>query len=142
LEGDQSRLLVLVLVGMAAILGHTFPVWLKFKGGKAVATALGAVLAMPMLFWPGLAAFGVWVVVTAATRYVSVGSTAAALAVVGIYLGIEGTRAWGDDLPATVFVLLIVVLVIVRHRTNYGRLLKGTENKLWGGKADPPSSAG
>jgi glycerol-3-phosphate acyltransferase PlsY len=131
-----------VLVGLAAILGHTFPVWLKLKGGKAVATALGVVLAIPMLFLPALAAFGVWIVVTAATRYVSVGSTAAALALVCAYLGLDGSLAWTMDLPATVFVLLIAVLVIVRHRSNYGRLLTGTENKLWGGKADPPSSAG
>jgi acyl phosphate:glycerol-3-phosphate acyltransferase len=134
----QLRLLAVVLVALAAILGHTFPVWLKFKGGKAVATALGVVLAVPMFFWPALIAFGSWVVVTAATRYVSVGSTVAAIVVAGAYVWLEGSKAWDDDLPATVFLGLVVVLVIVRHVSNYARLIKGTENKLWGGKKQPP----
>jgi glycerol-3-phosphate acyltransferase PlsY len=133
-ESYRVRLLAVVLVGSAAILGHTFPVWLKFKGGKAVATALGVVLAMPMLTVWALAAFGVWIVVTGLSRYVSVGSTVAALALAGLYLGFERDRAWTDYLPVTVFVLLVVALVIVRHRSNYLRLWRGTENKVWGGK--------
>jgi acyl phosphate:glycerol-3-phosphate acyltransferase len=133
-EAYQLRLLAVMLVALAAILGHTFPVWLKFKGGKAVATALGVVLAVPMFFWPALIAFGSWIVVTAATRYVSVGSTVAAIVVAGAYVWLEGSTAWDDDLPATVFLGLVVVLVIVRHVSNYARLIKGTENRLWGGK--------
>jgi acyl phosphate:glycerol-3-phosphate acyltransferase len=137
LESCQLRLLVVVLVGLAALLGHTFPVWLKFKGGKAVATALGVVLALPILLVPALAAFGIWIVVTAATRYVSVGSTVAALTLAGVDLWIDRDEAWGAHLPATVFVLLVAVMVLVRHRSNYGRLLRGTENKLWGRKDGP-----
>jgi glycerol-3-phosphate acyltransferase PlsY len=135
------RWLVTVLFALMPLLGHVFPVWLKFKGGKAVATALGVVLALPMLRWPALAAFALWCIVTAATRYVSVGSTAAAIALLAIYLCVEHAAALTDYLPVTVFVVLIVAMVIARHRSNYARLLKGTEHKLWGGKKageEPP----
>jgi glycerol-3-phosphate acyltransferase PlsY len=131
---ERSRWLATVLIAAAPILGHLFPVWLKFKGGKAVATALGVVLALPMLTVWALAAFGVWIVVTGLSRYVSVGSTVAALALAGLYLGFERAGAWSDYLPVTVFILLVVALVIVRHRSNYLRLIRGTENKVWGGK--------
>jgi glycerol-3-phosphate acyltransferase PlsY len=123
-----------VVVGVAAcpILGHVFPIYLGFRGGKAVATALGVVLALPMLRWPALAAFGLWVIQTAASGYVSVGSTAAAMALGAGYLWREQTRAWNDYLAVTLFVLLLVIMVIARHRSNYARLLKGTENGvLW-----------
>ena len=126
--------LALVVVAVGPILGHTFPVWLKFRGGKAVATSLGVLLALPPLWWIALAALGVWIVVTAATAYVSVGSTVAALAFGGIYAGTCGAEALGEYLPVTVFVAAIVVLVIVRHKANYVRLAKGTENRLWGKK--------
>jgi len=139
-QSERSRWLATVLVAAAPILGHLFPVWLKFKGGKAVATALGVVLAMPMLTVWALAAFGVWIVVTGLSRvahvpeHVSVGSTVAALALAALYLWFERGKAWADYLPVTVFVLLVVALVIVRHRSNYVRLARGTENKVWGGK--------
>ena len=136
--GDEHRRwLAIVLVAAQPIVGHLFPVWLGFKGGKAVATSLGVLLALPMLRWAALAALGVWIVVTGLTRYVSVGSTVAALAFMGIYLWVEREKTWGDYLTVTVFVFLVVGLVIVRHRSNYARLLKGTENKLWGGTKKP-----
>jgi glycerol-3-phosphate acyltransferase PlsY len=132
--GDEHHhWLAIVLVAAQPIIGHLFPVWLGFKGGKAVATSLGVLLALPMLQWPALAALGVWIVVTGLARYVSVGSTVAALAFMGIYLWAEREKTWGEFLAVTVFVFLVVGLVIVRHRSNYARLLKGTENKLWGG---------
>jgi glycerol-3-phosphate acyltransferase PlsY len=133
-QSERGRWLATALIAAAPILGHLFPVWLKFKGGKAVATALGVVLAMPMLTVWALAAFGVWIVVTGLSRYVSVGSTVAALALAGLYLGFEHAGAWSDYLPVTVFILLVVALVLVRHRSNYVRLIRGTENKVWGGK--------
>jgi len=75
-------------------------------------------------------------VVTGATAYVSVGSTVAALALVAGYLWFQRAGAWGAYLPVTVFVLALVAMVIVRHRSNYARLLKGTENRIWGRKKD------
>jgi len=134
---EHLRWLAIVLVAAQPIIGHLFPVWLGFKGGKAVATSLGVLLALPMLRWVALAAFGVWIVVTGATRYVSVGSTVAALVFMGIYLWVDRGKAWGDYLAVTVFVFHVVGLVIIRHRSNYTRLLKGTENKLWGGTKKP-----
>jgi len=120
-----------LLVALGPIVGHTFPVWLKFKGGKAVATSLGVLLALPPLWWIALVALGVWILVTAGTAYVSVGSTVAALAFGGIYAGYYRAEALGDYLPVTVFVAGIVLLVIVRHKANYVRLAKGTENRVW-----------
>ena len=131
---EHRRWLAVVLVAAQPIIGHLFPVWLGFKGGKAVATSLGALLALPMLRWAALAALGVWIAVTGLTKYVSVGSTVAALAFAGLYLWLDRDNAWGDYLAVTVFVFLVVGLVIIRHRSNYARLMKGTENKLWGGK--------
>ena len=136
--GDEHRRwLAVVLVAAQPIIGHLFPVWLGFKGGKAVATSLGALLALPMLRWAALAALGVWIAVTGLTKYVSVGSTVAALAFAGLYLWLDRDNAWGDYLAVTVFVFLVVGLVIIRHRSNYARLAKGTENKLWGGSKKP-----
>jgi len=126
--------LSVVVVAVGPILGHTFPVWLKFRGGKAVATSLGVLLALPPLWWIALVALGVWILATAATAYVSVGSTAAALALGGIYGGYYRGEALGDYLPVTVFVAAIVVLVLVRHKSNYIRLWKGTENRVGGHK--------
>lgn len=123
-----------LIVALGPIVGHTFPVWLRLKGGKAVATSLGVLLALPPLWWIALVALGVWIVVTAATAYVSVGSTVAALAFGGIYGACYGAEALGEYLPVTVFVAGIVVLVIVRHKSNYVRLAKGEENRVWGKK--------
>jgi glycerol-3-phosphate acyltransferase PlsY len=131
---EHRRWLAVMLVAAQPIIGHLLPVWLRFKGGKAVATSLGVLLALPMLRWAALAAFGVWLAVTGATAYVSVGSTAAAIAFGAIYLWADHEDAWGEHLAVTVFVFHVVGLVLVRHRSNYARLMKGTENKLWGGK--------
>jgi glycerol-3-phosphate acyltransferase PlsY len=135
--GLRTFWLLLVLVAAAAIAGHVFPVWLGFKGGKAVATSLGVLLALPMLGWLALGAFGVWIVVVLITRYVSVASSVAAIAFAAGYLWLERGEAWNTYLPVTVFVVLLVAIVLVRHRSNYARLMKGTENKLWGGKKSP-----
>jgi glycerol-3-phosphate acyltransferase PlsY len=123
-----------VLVAVAPILGHVFPVWLRFRGGKAVSTSLGVLAALPMLRWMALAAFGVWVMIVLLTRYVSVASSVAAVVFVWGYLVFESAKAWGDYLPVTVFVVVLVATVLVRHRSNYARLIRGTENKVWGGK--------
>jgi glycerol-3-phosphate acyltransferase PlsY len=130
-ETDRQRWLWTVLVAAQPIVGHLFPVWLRFKGGKAVATSLGVLAALPMLRWAALAAFGVWILVVAATAYVSVGSTVAALALLGLYLALNPQTAWTAHLPVTIFVFHIVGLVLLRHRSNYVRLWKGTENRVW-----------
>jgi glycerol-3-phosphate acyltransferase PlsY len=109
------------LAGLGAVLGHCFPVWLKFKGGKGVATTLGVSLA---LFWPiGLTYAAVWLAVVAVTRISSAAgmSAAAATGVAAILLG----RI--DLLPVLVF---ISVMVIWLHRENIARIRAGTEPKV------------
>ena len=115
-----------VLAGAGAILGHCFPVWLGFRGGKGVATAAGVVLGLtPLLFFVVLAVF---VAVVSATRWVSLASMAAAcLAPVAALL-------LGDRWAALLY-LLVAALVVYKHRENIGRLLKGEESRLsFGGK--------
>ena len=134
--GSRAAYLLLVAVAVAPILGHVFPVWLQFRGGKAVATSLGVVLALPGL-WPiALLALGVWILAVLISGYVSVGSTVAALVFLGGYLVTCRDVAWGSALPVTFFVLALVTVVIVRHRSNYARLARGEENRIWGRRRD------
>ena len=135
-HSPRAAIFMLVAVAVAPILGHVFPVWLRFRGGKAVATSLGVLAALPMLHWMALAAFGVWVMTVLVTRYVSVASSVAAIVFVAGYLVFESAEAWGDFLPVTVFVILLVATVLVRHRSNYARLLRGEENRLWAKRKD------
>jgi acyl phosphate:glycerol-3-phosphate acyltransferase len=109
------------LAGAGAILGHCFPVWLGFRGGKGVATAAGVVLGMtPVLFVLILAVF---IGIVSVTRWVSLGSIAAACTAPVV--------AWllGYGLAAALYVL-VAALVVYKHRENIGRLLKGEESKL------------
>jgi acyl phosphate:glycerol-3-phosphate acyltransferase len=132
----ESRTLCMALAGLAAVLGHTFPVYLGFRGGKGVATAAGVFLALI----PAAAgvAVAVFFLTVALTRYVSMGSSLAAAAIVAAHHGFSGAP-YGEDLPLTVLTWLVFVLVAVRHRSNYGRLLRGTENRFGSPK---PSAAG
>jgi glycerol-3-phosphate acyltransferase PlsY len=109
-----------VAAGAGAVIGHCFPVWLGFRGGKGVATAGGVILALtPLVVVPALVVFAA---AFAATRYVSLGSILAALVVpVAAYL-------WGHVQAAELYVLL-ALLVILQHRANIGRLLAGKEPK-------------
>ena len=104
--------------GLGAVLGHLFPVWLGFRGGKGVATALGLLLAAA---WPvGLIACAAWLAAAAVLRI----SSAASL----IALAVAVPVAWGLAGPATaVLALAIALLVFVRHAANIRRLLGGTE---------------
>ena len=112
----------LLAVALAPILGHTFSIFLGFRGGRAVATTLGVLLAM---VWQAAAVgLGVWILVVAATRYISAGSIAAAVTV-PVYLAIVGVRGeWA------VFWTAVGALIILRHTPNLGRLLEGRETKI------------
>jgi acyl phosphate:glycerol-3-phosphate acyltransferase len=107
---------------VAAILGHLFPAWLKFKGGKGVATAAGALF---MLAWQvALAGLATWIAVVLVSRYSSLGAiTATALAPLYAYLI---TR----DPALTVTVVLIALLILSRHRANIARLKRGEESRV------------
>lgn len=126
-------------VGVMTMLGHIFPVWLKFKGGKGVATGFGLLLAIwPYLTVPALVALGVWIILVKAFRYVSLASIAAAVSLpiaFGVYLFVAGWEL-GVVWPFVVVTALMAVLVTVRHRSNIQRLLAGTESKLGEKKPD------
>ena len=111
-----------VLAGLTALAGHIWPVWLGFKGGKAVATGLGMFLG---LAWPvGLASFGVFLAVFSLSRYVSLASVLAAIS-------LPLLMAAGTDSNANLLVALVAMLLVLwRHRSNIQRLINGTEPKL------------
>jgi glycerol-3-phosphate acyltransferase PlsY len=126
-----------LLVACGAICGHVFSFYLGFRGGKGVATGLGVVLGIwPYFTVPGLAALAIWVALTLTTRYVSVGSIAAAGAFVPLVAGYCMIRHWppADLWPLLAFASGMVALIILRHRTNISRLLQGTENKVGAGR--------
>ena len=119
---DQE--LIEVIAGISAISGHIWPIWLKGKGGKAVATGLGMFLA---LSWKvGLASLGIFLIVLAKSRFVSLSSISASILLpffMFLYLG--------NFFHPYFFISLIVgLLVIWKHRTNIKRLLKGEESKI------------
>jgi len=123
-----------LMVGFAAVAGHNWPCWLKFKGGKGVATSLGIVLAIyPYYTWPGVVAFGVWILMVAITGYVSVGSMAAAvvfLATLCLLFVFHPRWQLAGHWPLLIFASLMVTTLIWRHRGNITRLRSGTENKF------------
>lgn len=108
--------------GVAALLGHVFPVWLGFRGGKGVATALGVFLALTPL--AALLALGAFGGTYAASRIVSVSSLAAVATGTFAVALLHGSRS-----PVTGAALAIFLLVVVRHRSNIGRLWRGEERR-------------
>jgi acyl phosphate:glycerol-3-phosphate acyltransferase len=122
LLNDQDTAL---LAGLAAVLGHLFPIWLRFKGGKGVATGLGVLVAAA---WPiGLAACAVWLLVAGLARVSSLASLAAFSFAPFAALVLE-------EFSVVKLSFTIAVLVFVRHQANIRRLLAGTEPRIGGGK--------
>ena len=122
---DQQAALT-ALAGGSAFLGHLFPVWLKFKGGKGVATFFGTLLAAA---WPvGIAAGATWLLMAFVFRMSSLAAlTAAALAPIFVLL-------LGRPLPIAWMAVFMAVLIYVRHHENISRLLKGEEPRIGGAK--------
>jgi glycerol-3-phosphate acyltransferase PlsY len=117
-----------VLAGLAAFLGHLFPLYLNFRGGKGVATGAGVVAVLLPL--PAAAAVLVWLAVVCATRYVSLGSLLAVAALVVVRLLTAPSLFGADAVILNLFCLLAAALVGERHRGNITRLLRGNENQL------------
>ena len=121
-------------VGAAAILGHVFPVYLKFKGGKGVATSLGVVLGL----WPfytviGLITFVIWAVVVKTWRYISLGSIVGAIIfplLLATAICIIPQWRFAVLWPLLVAAVALGAVLIIRHKDNIKRLLAGTENKI------------
>ncbi len=126
LEGDPHLIALKIISSVCTVLGHNFTPWLKFKGGKGIATSAGALLGlMPVV---SVSVILIFVAVFKITRYVSVGSITAAVflpVITGVLY-----RGTPEFIPYTVFALILGVLAIVRHKSNIRRLLDGTENRF------------
>jgi acyl phosphate:glycerol-3-phosphate acyltransferase len=117
--------LAMAIAALFAVLGHMFPFWLSFRGGKGVATGLGSFIVIaPKAV---VVAAGVFVVVVAISRYVSLGSI---LAVASFSLLVFETKAYGDSPMAFASMSATSLLIIAKHHENIHRLLAGTENRL------------
>ncbi len=124
----------MAVAGLAAVVGHLFPVWLKFRGGKGVATAVGVFV--PLCWMAVAAAAVVWLVTVGIWRYVSLASVVAAavLPLCTYLLYAPGTRH-APPLSVSLSTALVSILIIVKHRENLRRLLAGSENRLkFGGR--------
>jgi acyl phosphate:glycerol-3-phosphate acyltransferase len=129
---DEASLLA-ALAGGSAFFGHLFPVWLRFRGGKGVATFFGVMLAVA---WPvGLMAGATWIAMAALFRWSSLSAlTAAALAPL-FALALQAGA------PVVVLAVLMAIVIFVRHRENIVRLAKGEEPRIGARKAAPPTAA-
>jgi glycerol-3-phosphate acyltransferase PlsY len=127
LDETSSERMTLIC-GASVILGHVFTPYLRFKGGKGVATTLGVVTALAP--WSSLYALGFWGVLVVITRYMSLGSIAAVVSIPITYL-----LKWGDEtftrrLGVFAFLTLVALVVIWRHRDNLRRIFQGRERRI------------
>jgi glycerol-3-phosphate acyltransferase PlsY len=123
-----------LLVGFAAIFGHMFSIFLKFKGGKGVATSAGVLLGLfPLYTVPGGVSIVIFLILLKTTRYMSIASMGGSASFVFAYLGIGMAMNWlvfPAQWPLLAFAILMPALIIYKHRGNITRLLNGTENRL------------
>jgi acyl phosphate:glycerol-3-phosphate acyltransferase len=111
-----------ICAALGAFLGHLFPVWLKFRGGKGVATYIGLLLGFQA--WLGLLAFcAIWLAIAALTRYSSLAALIASAATPAVVW-------WHGDLPTAILFLLLSAMLWAMHRANIGRLMSGTETRI------------
>ena len=127
--GDST----LALVALAAFLGHLYPVFFGFKGGKGVATALGVLLGISG--WLGLATALTWLLIAVFFRYSSLAALVASIFAPVYYVLCSGI-VWNAETPITVAIVVMAMLLIWRHRENIQRLMAGKESKLGQKKAD------
>jgi acyl phosphate:glycerol-3-phosphate acyltransferase len=131
---DRTIYLLWLLVGFAAVIGHMFSVFLKFRGGKGVATSAGMMLGLlPYYTLPGMLAIVVFILVFFPTRYVSLGSIISACSFPVLYFALGRWMGWpvtGAQLPLLIFACVLALMIVLKHRTNISRLLSGTENKF------------
>jgi len=122
----------MAMAGLAAFLGHLFPVFFRFQGGKGVATALGVLLGYSWIL--GLAAMASWLVVALFFRYSSLASLVAAVFAPVYYIFGDGV-AWYLDKGLLLAMVAMALLLVWRHAQNINRLVKGTESRLGARKA-------
>ncbi len=122
------------LVGLAAFLGHLWPVFFRFEGGKGVATALGVLLGVSG--WLGLATLLTWILIAFFFRYSSLASLVAAV-FAPLYYVLGGGVAWYAEASVGLSITVMSALLVWRHRENIRRLIKGTESRLGSKKKKP-----
>ncbi|MGI9451549.1 MAG: glycerol-3-phosphate 1-O-acyltransferase PlsY [Geminicoccaceae bacterium] len=115
-----------IVAGLGAVLGHCFPIWLKFNGGKGVATAAGVVIVLTP--WVALLALLFFVVIVRITSYVSLGSVLAAIISVPLAF-------YFNQVQAAEFYILLAIIIIIKHQANIRRLIAGNESKTTLGKS-------
>lgn len=125
----ETQTVVCLLAGVVAVIGHMFPVWARFEGGKGMNTSAGVLLAITPI--TTLIAIGIFAVVLVASRYVSLASITAAIA----FPSTVAIRRYLFDIEALdpsllIFSALLAIGIIIAHRSNIQRLLKGTENRV------------
>ena len=123
----QQDMRWMMVAAVAAVLGHMFPIWLGFKGGKGVATGLGVFL--PVSAEAVVAAVILWLIVVAFWRYSSLGSIIAAVAL-PVFVHLLYAPRHAPPPSVTVSTILISILVLMKHRSNIERLIAGTESRL------------
>ncbi|MGZ0169094.1 MAG: glycerol-3-phosphate 1-O-acyltransferase PlsY [Planctomycetales bacterium] len=142
-ESDTSWFdLLQVVAGVSTVVGHMFPVWLKFHGGKGVATSLGVVVVLTP--FGSLAAFGGFALCMLASRIVALSSIVSALVfAIGQMFILQPNPFALEKLPLSVFSLAVPALIVLQHRSNIGRLMRGEEKKFQfeKSKGDDESSA-
>jgi glycerol-3-phosphate acyltransferase PlsY len=133
-ELTVTKIWLWLAVGAAAILGHVFPVYLRFKGGKGVATSLGVVLGLwPFYTIAGVITFAIWAIIVKTSRYISLGSIVGAIVFpLLLAAAIAAVPAWhfGTLWPLVAAAAALGAVLIFRHKDNIKRLLSGTESKI------------
>lgn len=123
LQNELARTNFMIVLGMAAVLGHIFPIWADFKGGKGVATILGMALAIQPIV--ALICIIVFLITLFTTRFVSLSSMLASVVFMVLILFIFNEK----ETSYRVFAIIVAFMVVVTHQKNIGRLLNGKENK-------------
>jgi len=124
MSNELERTNFMIALGLSSVIGHIFPVFADFKGGKGVATLLGMILAIQPFV--ALTCIGVFLIVLFLTRYVSLSSILAA-----VMLPICVLWIWNEDeLTYRIFALLVAAMVIITHQKNISRIIKGAENRV------------
>ncbi|MBV8167518.1 MAG: glycerol-3-phosphate 1-O-acyltransferase PlsY [Alphaproteobacteria bacterium] len=122
--GTGVECVSLLAAGAGAVIGHTWPLYFGFKGGKG---ALTAAAVMVMIAWPpALISLGLFVLIVASTRFVSLGTIGATL----VFVALSFVPVFGGTLYFQLFACLLALIIVVKHRENIKRLLAGTENRL------------
>jgi glycerol-3-phosphate acyltransferase PlsY len=124
IDNEFERTNFQIGLGLAAVLGHIFPIWAEFRGGKGVATLFGLIIAISP--WTALSCVGVFLLVLYLTRFVSLSSILASLAFPIFILIVFNV----DNIAYRIFAIAVALLVIMTHQKNIGRLLSGSESKV------------